>query len=95
MGLYGYNLLKSGPEYTSPNGALQRENGPMGMTIVEKIFARASGQPRVSPGDLAVVDVDVCVMLDASFHVNGRRKILKAARSGQGGDRVRPYGSGA
>ena len=36
----------------------------MGMTIVEKIFARASGAPRVLPGDLAVVDVDIAVMTE-------------------------------
>ncbi|HEX3537625.1 MAG TPA: aconitase/3-isopropylmalate dehydratase large subunit family protein [Stellaceae bacterium] len=49
----------------------------MGMTIVEKIFARASGQPQVRPGDLAVVDVDIAVMMDTSFHANTRRDILK------------------
>ena len=49
----------------------------MGMTIVEKIFARASGQSRVAAGDLVVVDVDCAVMLDMSFHRNQRRNILK------------------
>ena len=49
----------------------------MGMTIVEKIFARASGQDRVAAGDLVVVEVDCAVMLDMSFHRNQRRKILK------------------
>jgi 3-isopropylmalate/(R)-2-methylmalate dehydratase large subunit len=49
----------------------------MGMTIVEKIFARASGQSRVAPGDLVVVDVDCAVMLDMGFHRNQRRNILK------------------
>ncbi|HVC52619.1 MAG TPA: aconitase/3-isopropylmalate dehydratase large subunit family protein [Stellaceae bacterium] len=49
----------------------------MGMTIVEKIFARASGQARVAPGDLVVVDVDCAVMIDMSFHKNQRRDILK------------------
>ncbi len=49
----------------------------MGMTIVEKIFARASGQARVSPGDLVVVEVDCAVMLDMSFHKHQRREILK------------------
>ncbi|HWB52176.1 MAG TPA: aconitase/3-isopropylmalate dehydratase large subunit family protein [Stellaceae bacterium] len=49
----------------------------MGMTIVEKIFARASGRSRVGPGDLVVVDVDCAVMLDMSFHRNQRRNILK------------------
>src|SRR5215469_17296178 len=47
------------------------------MTIVEKIFARASGQSRVAAGDLVVVDVDCAVMLDMSFHRNQRRNILK------------------
>jgi 3-isopropylmalate/(R)-2-methylmalate dehydratase large subunit len=46
------------------------------MTIVEKIFARASGQTRVAPGDLVVVDVDCAVMLDMGFHRNQRRNIL-------------------
>jgi 3-isopropylmalate/(R)-2-methylmalate dehydratase large subunit len=49
----------------------------MGMTIVEKIFARASGEPTVKPGDLAVVDVDIAVMMDTSFHANARHEILK------------------
>ena len=49
----------------------------MGMTIVEKIFAAHSGQKTVAPGDVVVVDVDVSVMLDSSFHRNHRRKILK------------------
>ncbi len=49
----------------------------MGMTIVEKIFARASGQERVAAGDLVVVDVDCAVMLDMSFHRTQRRNILK------------------
>ncbi|MGH7092850.1 MAG: 3-isopropylmalate dehydratase large subunit, partial [Stellaceae bacterium] len=49
----------------------------MGMTIVEKIFARASGQSRVAPGDLVVVAVDCAVMIDMSFHKNQRRDILK------------------
>lgn len=48
----------------------------MGMTIVEKIFARASGESRVRPGELAVVDVDIAVMMDTSFHANIRREIL-------------------
>src|SRR3984885_6483859 len=49
----------------------------MGMTIVEKIFARASGQPRVAAGDLVVVNVNCAGMLDMSFHRNQRRNILK------------------
>src|SRR5579872_5834066 len=50
---------------------------PMGMTIVEKIFARASGQTRIAAGDLVVVHVDCAVMLDMSFHKTARRNILK------------------
>lgn len=49
----------------------------MGMTIVEKIFARASGQALVAPGDLVVVEVDCAVMLDMSFHKHQRREVLK------------------
>jgi 3-isopropylmalate/(R)-2-methylmalate dehydratase large subunit len=49
----------------------------MGMTIIEKILARAGGQSRVAAGDLVVVDVDCAVMLDMSFHRTQRRNILK------------------
>ena len=48
-----------------------------GMTIVEKIFARNSGEEHVKPGDFVVVDVDVAVMLDMSFLATERRNILK------------------
>ncbi len=34
----------------------------MGMTIIEKIFARKAGLDSVSPGDTVVVDVDMTVM---------------------------------
>ena len=36
----------------------------MGMTMTEKILARASGAKKVSPGDLIVVDVDTAVFID-------------------------------
>ncbi len=49
----------------------------MGMTITEKILARASGAPRVAPGDVAVVDVDTAVLLDLSFLPEGWREVLK------------------
>ncbi len=49
----------------------------MPMTIVEKIFARASGQAVVAPGALVVVEVDCAVMLDMSFHRHQRREVLK------------------
>ncbi len=49
----------------------------MGMTIVEKILARASGQAKIAPGDLAVVAVDTVLMLDTNFMPDIRREILK------------------
>ena len=49
----------------------------MGMTIIEKILARASGAAKVSPGDLAVVDVDLCVLIDLSFSRGSWREVLK------------------
>ena len=49
----------------------------MGMTIIEKILARAGGQAKVAPGDLAVVDVDTVMMLDTNFQPEIRREILK------------------
>ncbi|KZS68675.1 3-isopropylmalate dehydratase [Mycobacterium kansasii] len=39
----------------------------MGMTIIEKIFARKTGQSTVSPGDTVVVDVDMTVLIDLQF----------------------------
>jgi len=49
----------------------------MGMTITEKILARASGAALVAPGDVAVVDVDTAVLLDLSFLPEGWREVLK------------------
>lgn len=49
----------------------------MGLTILEKIVAKASGQARVGPGDLVVVDVDLAVMIDLSFQKTQRREVLK------------------
>jgi 3-isopropylmalate/(R)-2-methylmalate dehydratase large subunit len=49
----------------------------MGMTIAEKILARASGASRVVPGDLAVVNVDLAVMIDLSFSRSSWREVLK------------------
>jgi len=49
----------------------------MGMTIIEKILAKASGSNRIAPGDLAVVDVDVVVMIDLSFSRGSWREVLK------------------
>ena len=39
----------------------------MGMTIIEKIFARKAGLDRVSPGETVVVDVDMTVLIDLQF----------------------------
>ncbi|CAN5726390.1 aconitase/3-isopropylmalate dehydratase large subunit family protein [soil metagenome] len=39
----------------------------MGMTIIEKILARKSGQSAVSVGDTVVVDVDMTVLIDLQF----------------------------
>ncbi len=39
----------------------------MGMNIVEKIMARASGAVQVKPGDLVVVGVDTVVLYDGNF----------------------------
>jgi 3-isopropylmalate/(R)-2-methylmalate dehydratase large subunit len=39
----------------------------MGMTIIEKIFARKTGVESVSPGDTVVVDVDMTVLIDLQF----------------------------
>lgn len=39
----------------------------MGMTIVERIMARASGAERIKPGDLVVVGVDTVVLYDGNF----------------------------
>lgn len=49
----------------------------MGMTVIEKILARNSGQAKVAPGDLVSVDVDTVVMFDNNFMFNIWREILK------------------
>lgn len=49
----------------------------MGMTIVEKILARASGNTKVAPGDVTMVNVDVAVMLDMDFYPTFYREMLK------------------
>jgi 3-isopropylmalate/(R)-2-methylmalate dehydratase large subunit len=57
----------------------------MGMTIIEKIMARASGRPRVRPGELVVVEVDTAVLLDSSFffQILAGRQILHVADPGK------------
>jgi 3-isopropylmalate/(R)-2-methylmalate dehydratase large subunit len=49
----------------------------MGMTIIEKILARASGSAKICPGDLAIVDVDLAVLIDLSFSPSSWREVLK------------------
>jgi 3-isopropylmalate/(R)-2-methylmalate dehydratase large subunit len=51
----------------------------MGMTITEKILARAGGMTTVSPGDVAVVDVETACLLDLSFLPEGWRRVVKVA----------------
>ena len=43
----------------------------MGDTMIEKILARASGQDRVRPGDIAVCRPDMVVQLDLLFTIEG------------------------
>lgn len=49
----------------------------MGMTAIEKILARRSGQDKVSPGDLVTVEVDVAVMFDNNFMSTLWRDVLE------------------
>ena len=44
----------------------------MGMNMIEKLLARASGRDKVSPGDIVTVRVDQAVMLDSTFSIPGR-----------------------
>lgn len=49
----------------------------MGMTMAEKILARASGTSSVKPGDVAVVNVETAVLMDMTFLPESWREILK------------------
>ncbi|HUK60546.1 MAG TPA: aconitase family protein, partial [Stellaceae bacterium] len=49
----------------------------MGMTMAEKILAKAGGLAKVSPGDIAVVTVGTAVFLDMNFLPESWREILK------------------
>ncbi len=51
----------------------------MGMTIMQKILARASGRAATAPGDLVVVDVDTVVLYDGNFFPAYWRDIKKVA----------------
>ena len=42
----------------------------MGMTIGEKILARASGKPTVSAGEIVTAKVDYCMSNDGTTHLN-------------------------
>ena len=55
----------------------------MGMTMVEKIFARKTGRKKISPGDLVTVEVDTVVMIDNSFNPSRWREILKVKDPGK------------
>ncbi|MEU6584909.1 aconitase/3-isopropylmalate dehydratase large subunit family protein [Nocardia sp. NPDC046763] len=39
----------------------------MGMTMIENLLARKAGVPRVRPGDIVTVEVDMCVLIDLQF----------------------------
>src|SRR5580698_11642203 len=54
-----------------------RRNASMGMTMTEKILARAGNLPEVKPGDVAVVDVETAVLMDMTFLPEGWREVLK------------------
>ena len=43
----------------------------MGMTIIEKILARASGKASVKPGEIAVCTPDMVVQLDLTITIDG------------------------
>ena len=49
----------------------------MGMTIVEKILARASGRTTAGPGDIVDVAVDTAVLIDTNFYPAAWREVLK------------------
>ncbi|OWT77087.1 MULTISPECIES: aconitase/3-isopropylmalate dehydratase large subunit family protein [unclassified Achromobacter] len=44
----------------------------MGMTMLEKLLARAAGKAKVSAGDIVTVKVDQAVLLDSTFTIPGR-----------------------
>src|SRR5260221_1553698 len=61
----------------TPQQRARQRNSPMGMTIIEKILARASGAKKVSPGDLVVVDVEPAVFIDSAFLPASWREVVK------------------
>jgi len=59
----------------------------MGMTITEKIFARATAQDRVKPGDLVNANIDVVMCHDVTtppaismLKANGIDKVFDTER---------------
>jgi 3-isopropylmalate/(R)-2-methylmalate dehydratase large subunit len=51
----------------------------MGKTIVEKILGRAAGGRDLSPGDIAVVDIDLTVLIDTDFFPSNWRNVHRVA----------------
>lgn len=51
----------------------------MGLNVIEKILARASGAPSISIGDVVVVNVDTVVLYDSNFFPVYWRDPLKVA----------------
>ena len=49
----------------------------MGLTMVEKILARAAGRDTVTPGDIVTVDVGTVVVIDQNFMHNRMREPKK------------------
>ena len=49
----------------------------MGMTMIEKILARAARSPKVSPGDVVTVAVETAVVIDQNFMHNRMREPKK------------------
>ena len=49
----------------------------MGMNIAEKILAKAAGQPRVAPGEIAICEVGTAVLTDMNFLPASWREVLK------------------
>jgi len=45
----------------------------MGMTLVEKILAKASGRRSVSPGDIVMAKIDVAMVHDITGPLTRRR----------------------
>ena len=46
----------------------------MGMTMTEKILARAAGLKSVTPGDFVTVNVETAVVIDQNFMHNRMRE---------------------